>query len=319
MDDPDAGVETLLLGGLQRSQRRAHMMDLVDEFVQRRVVLRRVPGQRMVGGDRHERRAEDGVGPRRIDLELALAGRRGACRDRPADQQPFGAADPVLLHDADLFRPAVERVEAVEQLLRHRRDLEEPLRQVALFDRRAGAPAMSVDDLLVGEHGHVDRIPVDLGGLALDQPGAPEIDEQFLLMLVVAGVAGRDLAGPVQRQAHRLQLAPHRRDVGIGPVARIDLVVARRIFRGQAERIPSHRMQDVEAHGTAETRHHVAHRVVAHMADVDAPRRIGKHLEHVVFRARIVVRHLEKLRLVPRLLPAGFGRARIVSFGCHQG
>ena len=40
---------------------------------QRRIGFGRLLGQRMIGGDRHEGRAEDRVGPRRIDLELALA------------------------------------------------------------------------------------------------------------------------------------------------------------------------------------------------------------------------------------------------------
>ena len=68
-------------------------------------------GQRMVGRDRHEAGAEQRVGPRRVDLELALAVRRGRRVEREADQQALGAADPVLLHQPDLFRPAVERVE----------------------------------------------------------------------------------------------------------------------------------------------------------------------------------------------------------------
>ena len=53
-----------------------------------------------------------------------------------------------------------------------------------------GAPErqpLAVDDLLVGEHGHVDRVPVHLGLLAVDEPGGKEIEEQPLLVLVVAG------------------------------------------------------------------------------------------------------------------------------------
>ena len=41
-------------------------------------------------------------------------------------------------------------------------------RQLALLDKRAGSPAASVDDLLVGEHGLVDRVPVDVRLLAFD-------------------------------------------------------------------------------------------------------------------------------------------------------
>jgi hypothetical protein len=54
----------------------------------------------------------------------------------------------------------VERAEAVEQLLGEVGDLQEPLVELAPLDQRAGAPAAAVDHLLVGEHGHVDRVPV---------------------------------------------------------------------------------------------------------------------------------------------------------------
>ncbi len=191
------------------------------------------------------------------------------------------------------------------------------MRQVALLHRRARAPAPAVDHLLVGEHGHVDRVPVDLGVPALDQPGLPEVQEHLLLVAVVGRVAGRELTRPVQRKAHRLQLALHRLDVCIGPVARIDLVVACRVFRRQAEGVPAHRMQDVETLRALVARHHVAHRIVAHMAHMDAARRVRKHLEHVILLARRVVLRLEELRIVPGLLPFGLGCAGIVSFGCH--
>ena len=82
--------------------------------------------------------------------------------EHEADQQAFRAADPVLLHQPHFVRPALERVERLEQIFRIVADLEEPLRQLALLDLGAGAPAAAVDHLLVGEHGHVDRVPVHL-------------------------------------------------------------------------------------------------------------------------------------------------------------
>ena len=127
-------------------------------------------GERMIGRDRHELGAEQRVGPRREDFELVLAVRRGLGIEREADQQALGAADPVLLHQPHFFRPAVELVERVQQILGIVADLEEPLRQLALLDQRAGAPAAAVDHLLVGEHGLIDRVPVHLRLLALDQP-----------------------------------------------------------------------------------------------------------------------------------------------------
>jgi len=67
-------------------------------------------------------------------------------------------------------------VERLQKIFRVVADLEKPLRQFALLDGRAGAPAASVDDLLVGKHRLVDGIPVDLGLLALDQSRFEEVE-----------------------------------------------------------------------------------------------------------------------------------------------
>ena len=192
-------------------------------------------------------------------------------------------------------------------------DLEEPLRQFALLDHGARAPAAAVDHLLVGQHGLVDRIPVHLRLLALDQPGLEEVEKHLLLVLVIGRIAGRDLARPVERQPHRLQLLLHRRDVVVGPCLRVHLAVDGGVLRRHAEGVPAHRVQHGVAHGAFEARHHVAHGVVAHVAHVDAPRRVGEHLQHVVFRPRVVVLGGEDAALVPRLLPAGLGLAGVVA------
>ncbi len=59
------------------------------------------------------------------------------------------------LHQAHFLRPLVERLQGFQQLVGILGDAEEPLRQLALLHKRAGTPAASVDDLLVGEHGVV--------------------------------------------------------------------------------------------------------------------------------------------------------------------
>ncbi len=229
----------------------------------------------MIGRQRHETGAEQRVGAGGEHVELR------AVRQVEGEAQPFRPADPVLLHDPDFLRPFVEAVERVQQILRIARDAEEPLAQLAPLHQGAGAPAAAVDHLLVGEHGHVDRIPVHVRFGAVDQIVVIEIQEQLLLVLVVVRIAGREFAGPVDREAQHLQFAAHRIDVGIGPGARIDAAVARRVLRRQAERIPAHRVQDVEPLGALEAGDDVAHRVVAHMAHMDAPRRIGEHLQHI--------------------------------------
>ena len=272
----------------------------------------------MFGRQRHERRTEQRVGARRVDFELAAVcpGRIGQleCETRAA-----ALADPVRLHQAHLLGPAVERVETAQQLVGEGRDLEVPLRQLAALDGGAGAPALAVDHLLVGQHGVVDGIPVDPGFAAIGEAGLPEIEEHLLLVPVVARIAGGELAAPVERQAHRLELRLHRGDVGVGPGLGMDLLLDRGILGRQAEGVPAHRMQHVEALGALVARDHVALGVVAHVTHVDASRWIGKHLEHVVFRPALIHDGAKGLASVPDLLPLGFGLAEVIALGFGRG
>src|SRR5262249_43286631 len=47
------------------------------------------------------------------------------------------------------------------------------------------------------------------------------------------------------------------------------------------------------------------------------PGRVGEHLQHVVFRSRIVVFGGENRLFVPDGLPARLGITGVVTFGCH--
>jgi len=85
----------------------------------------------------------------------------------------------------------LERLQAVEKLLGEIGDLQEPLVELAPFDLRARSPALAVDDLLVGKHGHVDRVPIDLAFLAIDEAGFVKVEEQRLFVPVIFRVAGR--------------------------------------------------------------------------------------------------------------------------------
>ena len=103
-------------------------------------------------------------------------------------------------------------------------------------------------------------------------------------MAVIFGIAGRQLAAPVEREAEPLQLRLHVGDVGAGPAAGMDALLHRRVLRGHAEGVPAHRMEHFITLHPLVAREHVAHRVVAHVADMDAPRGIGEHLEHIASR-----------------------------------
>ena len=81
----------------------------------------------------------------------------------------------LMLHDPDLLGPAVQRLQVVDQLVGVVGDAHRPLVQLALLDDGAGAPAAAVLDLLVGQHGLVDRVPVDQALLAIDQAAFVEV------------------------------------------------------------------------------------------------------------------------------------------------
>ncbi len=297
--DLQPGVEAEFLGRVDRRLGRAGATAFGNEALQVGARQRGLGRDRMVRGDRQELRAEEGVGARGIDLDLAFA--RVQCE---TDHEPFRSADPVLLHDPDFLRPTIEPVEGVVEVLREVGDLEEPLGQLALLDHGARAPAAPVDDLLVGQHRVVDRVPVHLGGAARHESLVQEVEEHALLVLVIGRIAGRDLAAPVERQAHRLQLRAHAGDVGIGPVARVDLAFHRGVLGRQAEGVPAHRVQNVKSLGALVAGHHVAHRIIADMAHMDAARGVGKHLQDVIGRARVVVAGAVDAGLVPGRLPA---------------
>jgi len=271
----------------------------------------------VVRGQADEAGAEQGVGAGRIDFDGVVTGRGRAGREGPLHLQTPGPADPVFLHQADLVGPAAfEFGQAVDQIIRILSNAQEPLVQLALLDQGARAPAASVDNLFIGQDRVVDRVPVDHPVLAIDQSAFVELQEPGLLLAVIGGVAGGELAAPVQRQAQKLELVAHGRDVGPGPVAGVDAALHGRVLGRHAEGVPAHGVQDVVALRPLVTRHHVAHHIVAGVAHVDVARRIGEHLEHVIGRtAGVGVGHRKGVSGRPAGLLAGFGGLGLVTSG----
>jgi len=210
------------------------------------------------------------------------------------------------IHQPDLFGPAVQGLQAVDQVVGIVGDAKEPLVQLALLDQGARAPAASIDHLFVGQDRVVDRIPVDHRILAIDQTAPIQLQEPGLLLAIVFRVAGGELARPVQRQAQQLQLLAHVGDVGIGPALGMDAALHGCVFGRHAEGVPAHRVQNVVPLRALGPRHHVAHHIVAGVTHVDVARRIGEHLKHIVFRPAGVLRD-EGGSLGPSGLLAGFG------------
>jgi len=133
----------------------------------------------------------------------------------------FAAADPVALHGAHFFRPALKVVEAGEEFVGVSGDAEEPLLQIALLDDGIFVtPATAVDDLLVGEDGCALRAPVDLALFAVDEAFLIHAEEEPLVPAIVVGQAGGDFSGPIVAEAETQHLALHGGDVGERPLAR---------------------------------------------------------------------------------------------------
>ncbi len=220
---------------------------------------------------------------------------------REREVHALAAADPVRLHRAHAVGPFGQLVERREQLVRVLRDPQVVHRDLALLDQRAGAPAAAVDHLLVREHGLVDRVPVDRAGRLVGDAALEHPQEQPLVPLVVVGVAGRELARPVDAEAERLELALHVRDVVARPLRGRDAVLDRGVLGRQAEGVPAHRLQDVVALHAHVAGQHVADGVVAHVAHVQLAARVREHAQAVVLRPRGVFARGERAGGVPFL------------------
>ena len=222
MSDFDTRVHSLLFHSGDVCFSDAALFAFLDKRSQFCITLRCLGRQRVLGCHGDEGHAHDGVGTRGVDPQLACfksvppfqlppGGRkgnrplshRGRVREGAAGRGNFvfkgeahavALADPVGLHGLHLLRPAGERIQAFEQLIGVLRDAEEIHRDVALLHHRAGAPAASVDHLLVGQHRVVYRVPVHHGGLLVDDTLLEQAREQPLFPAVIVRLAGGDFA-----------------------------------------------------------------------------------------------------------------------------
>jgi len=313
-----------LLLDLARQPRRsvlgAEALHVLAERLRRHRLGRDPFDPLVLGREQHEGGAVDRVDAGREHLDIRRVG-RARFRGRRADagrQQgelhpgAFRPPDPVPLHRQDLLRPCLQPIRGVQQFLGVVRDAKEPLLQVAAPDEGAAAPAPALDHLLVGEHRVATRTPVDRRALAVGQVALEHPDEQPLVPLVVVGQARGNLAVPRVADPQPLQLALHVRDVGQRRRLGVDALLDGCVLGRQAKRVPPEGVQHVEPAHALLAGHHVANHVVANVAHVSVPGRIGEHLEAVELRLRRVLGHLEGTGLHPALLPLPVERLRYV-------
>ena len=237
----------------------------------------------------------------------------------------FGTANPIRLHQTDFFGPALQVAQGIQQFILKGSDAKKPLRQLPPLHRRAGTPAATINDLFVGQHRMLHRVPVNPGFPAIGQVIAKQIQKQFLLLTVVFHITGGEFPAPIQGKPHGLQLPAHIRNILIGPLGGMDLLFQGGVLRRQSEGVPTHGVQDVKPARPFIARHHITHGIVAYMAHMDASGRIGKHLQDVVFLFLPVFHRLKGLGCGPGGLPFSFCCLGVVArhgsypfFGLYQ-
>jgi len=121
--------------------------------------------------------------------------------------------------------------------------------------------------------------------------------------MVVTGLTRGELLRPVVGNAPRLELALHAGNVRYRPLTRMSSTLDRGVLRRQAERIPSHRVENAEALHPQKPEECVAEDVVPAVADVEVARRVREHVEHVVLLAGRRDVDFRDARLGPAFLP----------------
>src|SRR5690606_26840143 len=293
MLDRQAGGQAFFFARGQVRFRGAAFLALFDEGGQGGVVARRMTRQRVFRGHGAEGDAHDGVGARGEDVQAAVLDEFALfVTDVVGEGEAHALAltDPVFLHQAYALGPAGQAVlDRVQQFFGIVGDAQVVAGDLALFHQCARAPAAAVDDLLVGQHGLVHGVPVDGLGLAVGDAFFQHLQEQPLVPLVVAGVAGAHFARPVDGQPHRLHLLLHVGDVVVGPLGRRHLGLDGGVFGRHAEGVPAHGHQDVVPAHAQLPRHHVVDGVVAHVAHVQLAAGIGQHRASVELRLGLAV------------------------------
>ena len=198
----------------------------------------------MLGSDGSERDAHDRVGASRVNTKFFLFTVEFV---REGEVDTVGLADPVFLHTADLFGPALKLVEVFQKFFCVLSNSEVVTGNLTFFNDGAASPAASFNHLFVGQNGVVDRVPVHCLGLAVGNAFFEHFQEHPLIPAVVVGLAGRDFARPVEGEAERLHLSLHVGDVGVRPFGRCHFFSDGSVFSWQAEGVPAHRGHDVHA------------------------------------------------------------------------
>ena len=269
------------------------------------------PGQRMLRGQHQISGAKNRIRPRGEDLNLPLV-----FRQRKANARPLRAPDPIHLHLFDVLRP-VQLLQIVQQPLCIIGNAQHPLPQRHAQHRKTAALALAVYHLFIREHRAQGRAPIHRRFGLVGQPALVQLLKNPLRPFEVAGIGGVNFARPVVRKPQPLQLPPEVVGVAPGGDARVRARFHRVLFRRQAEGVPAHRVQHIEAAHALVARNGVGADValgVPHMKPL--ARGIGEHIQHIEFGPGGIQLAAEGLFRNPQLLPARLNSLGVVG---HRG
>ncbi len=235
--------------------------------------------QRMLRGNYHIGGAEKRIRPGGVDTELLLLPCEGEIHFRT-----LGLADPVLLGYFDSFN-VVNRVQALEQLIRVFRDLQHPLALYLADHLGTAALADAVHHFLVGQTHLAGGTPVDGHFRLVGQSRLKQFQEDPLGPFVIAGIRGVDLPLPVKGIAQGMELSLEAFHIVFGHDPGVDVIFDGIILRGKTKCVPAHGIEHVVALHPALAGHDVQGGVgpgVSHMKPLS--RRVGEFYKCIVLR-----------------------------------
>ena len=263
--------------------------------------------------------------------------------DLKIDFRAFASADPISLEQLDSLRP-IEAFKFINQSLRVSGNAQHPLPHRPPDDWKSADFAFAINHFFVRQNGAKLRTPVHqhignvseanfiriLAAISLDrlgpvrfriEPRIINLEKDPLRPFEVTRIGGVDFTVPIIGETDPLQLRFEFRDVLAGGDGRMLAALDRVLLGRQPERVPAHRMEDIEPAHPFVTRDDVGGRIAFRMSDVQTgAARIRKHIEHVEFRlGRIEVflariRCVKNLALIPDGLPLGLNLVERIWF-----
>ena len=228
-----------------------------------------------------------------------------------------GTADPVFLlclHALGI----IHEIEIVDEAIRIRGDFKHPLRLDFMHHRAAAAFTHAFHDFLIGKNTFAGGAPVDGHLFFIGETVLEELQENPLRPFVIIRVCGVDFTGPIKRNTQRADLLLKACNVLLRYLGRMHMVFDGIIFSGQAESVPTDRVEDIISLHSALSCDNIESRVRAWMAHVQSlTGGIRKFHQRVVLRLCEIVGGVIDAGFFPAVLPFLFNVFVVVLFTLH--